>query len=124
VGDQEIIFVVAESPEGGYEARSLGYSIFTEGESLEDLRQMVRDAIAHFDESQSKPSLIRPAHRQGRGHSRLKLPRDISGAKLSQLLQRLSHRAQTGSHIRLTSVTAGTEHHIRTCLRFEKQLYG
>jgi hypothetical protein len=60
VGDQEIIFVVEESPEGGYEARALGYSIFTEGESLKELRQMVRDAVAcHFDDSESKPSLIR-----------------------------------------------------------------
>jgi hypothetical protein len=60
VADQEIIFVVEESPEGGYEARALGYSIFTEGESLEELRKMVRDAVTcHFDESASKPSLIR-----------------------------------------------------------------
>jgi hypothetical protein len=59
MGDQEIIFVVEESPEGGYEARALGYSIFTEGESLEELRTMVRGAVAcHFDEP-SKPSLIR-----------------------------------------------------------------
>lgn len=60
VADQEIIFLVEESPEGGYEARALGYSIFAEGESLEELRKMVRDAVAcHFDESESKPSLIR-----------------------------------------------------------------
>ncbi len=53
MADKEIIFVVEESPEGGYEARALGYSIFTEGESLEDLRKMVRDAVAcHFDESE------------------------------------------------------------------------
>lgn len=56
MGDQEIIFVVEESPEGGYEARALGYSIFTEGESLEDLREMVR---CHFDGPGSKPSVIR-----------------------------------------------------------------
>ena len=58
--DQEIIFIVEESPEGGYEARALGYSIFTEAESLEDLRKMVRDAVTcHFDELEGKPSLIR-----------------------------------------------------------------
>ena len=58
--DQEIIFVVEESPEGGYEARALGCSIFTEGESLEDLREMVRDAVrCHFDGPGSKPSVIR-----------------------------------------------------------------
>ena len=60
MGDQEIIFVVEESPEGGYEARALGYSIFTQGESLEELRKMVRDAVTcHFDNSGRKPSLIR-----------------------------------------------------------------
>ena len=60
MANQEIIFVVEESPEEGYEARALGYSIFTEGESLEELRKMVRDAVTcHFDDSESKPSLIR-----------------------------------------------------------------
>jgi len=59
VGNEEIIFVVEESPEGGYAARALGYSIFTQGENLEELRKMVRDAVAcHFDEV-DKPSLIR-----------------------------------------------------------------
>jgi len=58
VGNQEIIFVVEESPEGGYEARALGHSIFTEGETLEELRNMVRDAVAcHFGESE-KPLLV------------------------------------------------------------------
>ena len=59
MGNEEIIFVVEESPEGGYAARALGYSIFTQGENLEELRKMVRDAVAcHFDEV-DKPSLIR-----------------------------------------------------------------
>jgi len=44
----------------------------------------------------------------------LKLPRDISGAELARLLHRYGYRIvrQTGSHIRLTSATIGTEHHI------------
>ncbi len=46
----EVIFAVEESPEGGFEARALGYSIFTQGETMEELRQMVRDAVrCHFD---------------------------------------------------------------------------
>ncbi len=58
--DQEIIFVVDESPEGGYDAYALGHSIFTESESFEELRSMVRDAVAcHFHHSEKKPSLIR-----------------------------------------------------------------
>jgi len=55
----EIIFQVEESPEGGYEARALGYAIFTQADTLEDVRQMVRDAVrCHFEEG-SRPSVIR-----------------------------------------------------------------
>lgn len=55
----EIIFAVDESPEGGYEARALGHSIFTQAESLEELRAMVRDAVScHFDDHE-RPSVIR-----------------------------------------------------------------
>lgn len=59
MSESEIIFSVQESPDGGYEAQALGYDIFTQGETLEDLREMVRDAVkCHFDEG-SAPSVIR-----------------------------------------------------------------
>ena len=49
----EIIFVVEEAPEGGYTARALGESIFTEAEELCQLQERVRDAVhCHFDEGQ------------------------------------------------------------------------
>jgi len=52
----EIIFTVVESPEGGYEARALSASIFTEGDTLDELRAMVRDAVeCHFEEPE-RPS--------------------------------------------------------------------
>lgn len=55
----EIIFEVSESPEGGYEARGLGYSIYTQAGSWEELKQMVRDAVrCHFEEGDA-PRLIR-----------------------------------------------------------------
>ena len=55
----EIIFVVEQSPEGGYAARALGESIFAQAESLEDLHAQVRDAVrCHFDEGAS-PRMIR-----------------------------------------------------------------
>ena len=55
----EIIFVVEESPEGGYEARAVSDSIFTEADSLEELRSMVRDAVScHFTEK-DRPKFIR-----------------------------------------------------------------
>ena len=55
----EVIFAVEESPEGGLEARALGYSIFTQGETMEELRQMVRDAVRCHFEDDAIPSVIR-----------------------------------------------------------------
>lgn len=59
MAENEIIFAVEESPEGGYEARALGYSIFTEAETLDDLKKMVRDAVNCHFEPGKKPSVIR-----------------------------------------------------------------
>jgi predicted RNA binding protein YcfA (HicA-like mRNA interferase family) len=44
----------------------------------------------------------------------LKIPRDLTGHELASLLKRYGYRItrQTGSHIRLTSTLAGTEHHL------------
>ena len=57
--ETEIIFSVNESPEGGYEARSLGYSIYTQAKTMEELKEMLRDAVrCHFDEG-ATPKLIR-----------------------------------------------------------------
>ena len=47
----EIIFEVTEAAEGGFDARALGFSIFTQGEDRADLKAMVRDAVlCHFDD--------------------------------------------------------------------------
>ena len=55
----EIIFAVEESPEGGYEARALGYSIYTQAATLEELQEMLRDAVrCHFEEA-ARPRVIR-----------------------------------------------------------------
>jgi hypothetical protein len=59
VKTSEIIFAVEESPEGGYEARVLGHSIFTQADWLNELREMVRDAVrCHFG-TDSIPAVIR-----------------------------------------------------------------
>ena len=56
---EEMIFMVENAPEGGYTAKALSVSIFTEAENLEDLRQQVRDAVkCHFEEGQG-PKIIR-----------------------------------------------------------------
>ncbi len=46
---EEIIFEVTEAPEGGFDARALGHSIFTQGDDWADLKAMVTDAVlCHF----------------------------------------------------------------------------
>ena len=55
----ELIFLVEEAPEGGYTARALGESIFTEAPDLDELRTQIRDAVkCHFDEGQA-PKVLR-----------------------------------------------------------------
>ena len=55
----EIIFSVEEATEGGFTAKALGYSIFTQAEDIDDLREKVREGVrCHFDEA-AKPSVIR-----------------------------------------------------------------
>jgi hypothetical protein len=55
----EIIFLVEDAGDGGYIARALGESIFTEGGDLDEIRRNVREAVdCHFEEGQ-KPRIIR-----------------------------------------------------------------
>ena len=55
----ELIFLVEEAAEGGYSARALGQSIFTEADSLSALRDQLRDAVkCHFEDGQA-PKIIR-----------------------------------------------------------------
>ena len=53
----EVIFEVSEDQvEGGYVATALGHAIATQGETLEDLREMVRDAVhCHFGDGAAGP---------------------------------------------------------------------
>ena len=55
----ELIFLVEHAPEGGYTARALGASIFTEADDLDALREQVRDAVhCHFDDGR-EPATVR-----------------------------------------------------------------
>ena len=57
--DSEIVFQVRESPEGGYSARAVGYSVFPQGDDWDDLIYMMRDAVlCHFDDGEA-PQAIR-----------------------------------------------------------------
>jgi len=56
---KEIIFIVEEDPEEGYTAQALGHSIFTEGETLQELKENIKDALkCHFEETEM-PLLVR-----------------------------------------------------------------
>ena len=56
---QEIIFLVEDAPEGGFTAKALGEAIFTEADSLVELRSMVIDAVkCHFEEKHL-PKVVR-----------------------------------------------------------------
>ena len=55
----ELIFLVEEAPEGGYQARALGYDIFTEADTFDNLKEMVQDAVQCHFEAEEKPSLVR-----------------------------------------------------------------
>jgi len=56
----EIIFLVEEEPDGGYTAQALGHSIFTQGDTLGELRENVLDAVrCHFPNAEEAPRLVR-----------------------------------------------------------------
>jgi hypothetical protein len=56
---REVIFLVEEDPEGGYNAKALDHAIFTEADTLDELKAMVQDAVrCHFEEKE-KPPIIR-----------------------------------------------------------------
>jgi hypothetical protein len=55
----EIIFLVEPDPEGGYTAQALGYSIYTEADTWDELKIAVQDAVrCHFDEDE-QPAMVR-----------------------------------------------------------------
>jgi predicted RNase H-like HicB family nuclease len=55
----EIIFLVEEALEGGYTAKAIGESIFTEADTIDEIKVNIKEAVeCHFDEGK-KPKLIR-----------------------------------------------------------------
>jgi hypothetical protein len=60
-GMSEIVFEVREDEvDGGYTAHALGYGTHTQGDMLEELRAMVRDAVAcYFDDASQSLKIIR-----------------------------------------------------------------
>lgn len=56
--NKEIIFIINESLDGGYEAKAVGYPIFTEGENEEEIKLNIIEAVrCHFDPG-TMPSFV------------------------------------------------------------------
>jgi predicted RNase H-like HicB family nuclease len=53
----EITFLVQEAEEGGYTARALGKSIFTEGETMLELKSNIKEAILCYFGDNDVPQL-------------------------------------------------------------------
>lgn len=49
----EITFIVKEAEEGGCYAESVGVSIFTEGVTIEELKESIKSGIEYYYESVS-----------------------------------------------------------------------
>ncbi len=52
---EEVIFIVEESLDGGYTAKGLGVSIYTQAETIAALKESVVDAVhCHFDDTKKR----------------------------------------------------------------------
>ena len=57
---KEIIFLIEEAIEGGFTARALGFSIFTDAETMVELKANIREATRyHFDQEEDLPKVVR-----------------------------------------------------------------
>jgi len=56
---KEVLFLVEDAAEGGYVARALGHSIYTEADTWEELKEAIRDAVRCHFEPEDLPTLIR-----------------------------------------------------------------
>lgn len=57
--NSELIFIVEDALEGGFSAKALGVGIFTQGDTLPELKRNIRDAVrCHFEEGE-EPKIIR-----------------------------------------------------------------
>ncbi len=55
----EIIFLIEDAEDGGFIAKGLNYGIYTDAETIEELRENIRDAVlCHFDDGEVRPKLL------------------------------------------------------------------
>lgn len=56
---KELIFLIEEAVEGGFTARALGEGIFTEADTMDELKANIKEAVACHFEDENLPQLIR-----------------------------------------------------------------
>ena len=57
---KEIVFIVEEDPDGGFNANALGHNIFTQADTLPQLKLMIKDALlCHFESDEERPGIVR-----------------------------------------------------------------
>ena len=56
---KELVFVIEDADEGGFTAKALGESIFTEADTIDELREQIRDAVRCHFEAGAGPTVIR-----------------------------------------------------------------
>lgn len=57
---KNFIFIVEEAPEGEYNASDIGYSIFTEDDTIEELKINIKDTIkCHFENLEEITQILR-----------------------------------------------------------------
>lgn len=57
--DNELIFIIEESPDGGWTAKALGHSIFTEADSEDELKANIKEAVTCHFENENAPKILR-----------------------------------------------------------------
>ena len=55
----EIVFTVTQESDGGFVAECLSQDIYTQGDTWEELRANVREAVAAYFFDQPKPAVVR-----------------------------------------------------------------
>lgn len=56
--NKEIVFLVEESLDGGYEAKAAGFPIFTQGDTIEEVKKNILDAVRCHFEDKEIPSYV------------------------------------------------------------------
>lgn len=56
---EEILFYIEDEIDGGYTASAVNYSIFTQGDTIEELRANISDAVKCHFAGNKLPKIIR-----------------------------------------------------------------